>query len=429
MSPKKPVTPPRKITKKTINALAPMDRPYTVWDTVIKGFGVKVMPNGGMSYIVQFRLGKGRAAKLFKKRIDAVGSISLEKARLRAEAWRDTTSAGTDPVKVQQDGAGRTFAKLAEDYLERHANSKRTKVQDERKLKRTLLKKLGKKPVASITHRDIEDIHRALIEAPYEANRYVALLSKMFNLAIKWGWIDKNPAIGITKYSEEPRERYLTKEEMTRFTEALSAYVLETESRWPQQNSHHVFEAKCAVNAIRLIALTGARMSEVLSSTWSQIDMETGVWTKPSSHTKQKKSHRITLSPPAIELVKSILRDIDCDEKFLFPSRRSKTGHLVGLKSVWEKIMKMAEISDLRVHDLRHSFASILASSGSSLLVIGRLLGHTQPSTTARYAHLFDDPLRSAANEVGAAYEAAKRNVNRDAPQSNQGDSHDQEAN
>jgi len=105
MAPKTPVIPPRKITKKAINALNQMDRPYTLWDTEIKGFGVRVLPSGQMAYVAQFRLGKGRGARLFKKRIDGVGSISLEKARLRAEAWRDAAANGIDPVKIQQTEA------------------------------------------------------------------------------------------------------------------------------------------------------------------------------------------------------------------------------------------------------------------------------------------------------------------------------------
>lgn len=414
MTPKTPVTPPRKITKKAINALRPLDRPYTLWDTEIKGFGVKVLPSAQMSYVVQFRLGKGRSAKLFKKRIDEVGSISLEKARSRAEVWRDAASIGTDPVKAQQDEAGRTFAKLAEDYLERHADGKRTKIQDERKLKRTLIKKLGSKTVSEISHRDVEDIHRALKKSPYEANRHVALLSKMFSLAVKWGWIEKNPATGIRKYVEDPRERYMDHDEMVRLTAALSAYEQEVAKKWPQEKSYHVFEARCAVNAIRLIALTGARKSEVLSATWDQFDIGKGVWTKPSSHTKTKKAHRVILSPPAMELVNGIQSEVQDNDIYLFPSRRSSSGHLKDVKRVWGKLLEFSEIKNLRIHDLRHSFASILASSGSSLIIIGRLLGHTQPSTTARYAHLFDDPLRDAANKVGAAYDAAKKDQSAD---------------
>ncbi len=177
---------------------------------------------------------------------------------------------------------------------------------------------------------------------------------------------------------------------------------------WSQKNSHHFADAVSAVNAIRLIALTGARKGEVLSATWDQFEIEAGIWTKPSSHTKTKKTHRVTLSPPAIELVSGMQESAQDVDQFLFPSRRSPTGHLKDLKRAWGRIMDLAEIENFRVHDLRHTFASILASGGASLIVIGRLLGHTQPATTARYAHLFDDPLRDAAGKVGAAYEAAK---------------------
>ena len=333
----------------------------------------------------------------------------MEKARLRAEAWRDAAANGIDPVKIQQTEAAQTFAKLSEDYLERYADKKRTKIQDERKLKRNLLKKLGKKKVSQITHRDIEDIHRAMKSSPYEANRNIALLSKMFSLAIKWGWIEKNPATGIERYAEEPRERYLDHDEMVRLAASFDAYINEVAKKWPQKNSHHFADAVSAVNAIRLIALTGARKGEALSATWDQFKIEAGIWTKPSSHTKTKKTHRVTLSPPAIELVSGMQESDQDGAQFLFPSRRSPTGHLKDLKRAWGRIMDLAEIENFRVHDLRHTFASILASGGASLIVIGRLLGHTQPSTTARYAHLFDDPLRDAAGKVGAAYEAAKK--------------------
>ncbi len=222
---KAPVIPPQRITRKAINALKPRERAYTLWDTEIRGFGVKVLPSGQMSYIVQFRLGKGRSARLFKKRIDEVGSISLEKARLRAETWRDAAANGIDPVKVQQTEAEQTFAKLADDYMERHASKKRTGGEDRRRLDKHLLPKLGRRRAAEITHRDIDDIHRSLKESPYEANRTIALLSKMFSLAVKWGWMDKNPATGIEKYTEDRRERCMTGDEMARMADALETYV------------------------------------------------------------------------------------------------------------------------------------------------------------------------------------------------------------
>jgi integrase len=421
---KTPTIPPTRITKRVLNTLAPEDKPYVQWDTEIAGFGVRVLPSGEKVFITQFRLGKGRAAKILKRRIATVGSISLDAARARAQEWRDAAAGGIDPVRAAQEHAERTFARLAEDYLERHAVNKRTAAEDRRKLERNLLPKLGRKKITDIKHRDIEDVHRALKRSPYEANRNIALLSKMFNLAIKWDWLEKNPATGIERYPEEPRERFMDHEEMTRLADGFDAYIREVAEKWPS-GSYHRFEAESAINAIRLVALTGARKGEVLSATWDQFDIDDGVWTKPSAHTKQKREHRVPMSAPALVVLAKMRAAAADDAIFLFPSRRSKTGYLRDVKRVWKETVRLAQIKDLRPHDLRHTFASLLASSGASLPIIGRMLGHTQAQTTQRYAHLLDDPLRDAANKVGAAYSAAEEGGDGEVVQLHGGRKHD----
>ena len=144
---------------------------------------------------------------------------------------------------------------------------------------------------------------------------------------------------------------------------------------------------------------------EVLSATWGQFDLEGGVWVKPSAHTKQKKEHRVPLSAPVIALLSEMKGEAG-DGDYLFPGR-GDGGHLANLKKPWAAIRKAAKLEDVRVHDLRHSYASILASAGLSLPIIGALLGHTNPATTARYAHLFDEPLREATERVGEVIAAA----------------------
>src|SRR5262249_59216119 len=139
--------------------------------------------------------------------------------------------------------------------------------------------------------------------------------------------------------------------------------------------------------ALRLLLLTGARSGEVFAATWDQFDLEAGRWTKPSSHTKQKKQHVVPLSPEARELLQHIRRGADETQTYVFPST-GKTGHLTTLKKSWRLICKAAGITNLRIHDLRHSYASIAINAGLTLPVIGRLLGHTQTATTARYTHL-----------------------------------------
>jgi integrase len=224
------------------------------------------------------------------------------------------------------------------------------------------------------------------------ANRTVAVLSKMFTLAIRWGMRTDNPTKGVERNPEQSRHRYMTGDELRRLTAALAAHP-----------------SRQAADAIRLLLLTGARTQEVLKASWDQFDLETGIWIKPSSHTKQKREHRVPLSAP----VRQLLVDMQVRQqkkgppaRYLFPGRAGD-GPMVDLKSSWRAICRAADLHGLRVHDLRHSFASILVSSGLSLPVIGALLGHSTTNTTARYAHLFDDPLRAAAERVGAVVTTA----------------------
>jgi integrase len=218
----------------------------------------------------------------------------------------------------------------------------------------------------------------------------------MFSLSIRWGMRPDNPAKGVERNPEERRYRYLSGDELRRLTETLRTH-----------------SSQSAANAIRLLLLTGARRGEVLSATWDQFDLEAGIWTKPSSHTKRKREHRVPMSAPARQLLAEMKESSQRrrqqhgePSRHLFPARIGD-GPMVEIKSSWTSICNGADLHGLRLHDLRHSFASILASAGLSLPIIGALLGHTQPGTTARYAHLFDDPLRAAADRVGATVSGA----------------------
>jgi integrase len=251
-------------------------------------------------------------------------------------------------------------------------------------LDRLILPKLGNHKVAEIGHRDIQALHNSLKTTPYQANRALALLSKMFELSIKWGWRADNPAKGVQKYHEDKRHRWLSDEELIRLTNALESH--------PNQK---------AANAIRFQLLTGARIGEVLNATWNDFDLNRGVWVKPSHHTKQKKTEHLPLSTAAQDLLTEIRAT--AGSHFLFPGK-SADKPIVDLKKFWRAIVKSAEIKDYRIHDNRHTHASHLVSSGTSLAIVGRLLGHTNPMTTQRYAHLSDDPLREAAETFGRKF-------------------------
>jgi integrase len=244
--------------------------------------------------------------------------------------------------------------------------------------------------VTQIEHADVDRLHRKLSErAPYQANRMAAVLSKMMNFAVKLGWRADNPVRGLERNHEDRRERFLSPAELAALSAALQEHG--------DQRS---------ADAIRLLILTGARRGEVLGATWDQFDLIAGVWTKPSAATKQRKTHRVPLSAPALQLLASIRQRQGDEQRFVFPG--DVLGRpLADIKKTWASVCKRAGIEGCRVHDLRHTFASILVSGGGSLPLIGAMLGHTQVSTTARYSHLADDPLRAAAERVGAVYKAA----------------------
>ena len=369
-----------KLTKTSVDKLTPEVKEVFYWDTGLSGFGVRVKPNGLRSYIIQYRNRQTGHSK--RKTIGQVGPLlSFSDAKAIASQYLGEVIRGGDPAEeAQSRRKAPKISDLADQYLKTHAIPKKRKnsvKMDISLINRFILPKLGKKFASEISHKDLQNFHNSLAKTPYQANRVLALLSKMFTLSMRWGWRTDNPALGINRFNEEKRHRWLTEYELKRLTKALD--------RHPNQN---------AANAIRLQLLTGARIGEVLNAEWQDFDLERGVWIKPSHHTKQKKTEHLPLSAAAVELVREIRQQHN--QRFLFPSTRIDAP-IQDLKRFWKAITKAAELEDYRIHDNRHTHASHLVSSGLSLAIVGRLLGHTNPMTTQRYAHLADDPLREAA--------------------------------
>lgn len=391
-------------------ALPPVRGQAMFWDDEIKGFGLRVTPGGAKSFILDYRA-DGRQRRIT---IGASPDWTVAAAREAAKKLKREVDNGSDPMGDRHDERNAaTMAELWEKYEREHLGQKSDRSQaDEKSMwKNIILPRFGKMKLTSITASEIDSLHRDITnirKTPVRANRVIEVLRKAFNLAIRWKWLKENPVTGVRRNPEEKRDRYLNKQEISALVTALNEHK--------EQDS---------ANAIKLLMLTGARKSEVLGATWEMFDLENGIWTKPSSHTKQRKLHRVPLSPPALRLLKEIKEE--SSSVYIFPGTDKKP--LQDVKRTWVTVCKKAGlvesvpkkdrkgkvvkdkngedvmelVPNVRLHDLRHSFASILVSGGASLPLIGQMLGHTQVSTTQRYAHLYDAPLRKAAEMVSDA--------------------------
>jgi integrase len=386
--------PVKRITQSVIRELTPPATGNAItWDSDIAGFGARITSAGRVAFVLNYTL-NGRERRYT---IGKYPDWSPSAAREEAIKIRGDVSRGEDPLADRQGKRDApTVGELCDRYMERHAkpHKRASSIEGDRMAIDLVIKpRLGKRKALEISYSDIDELHQSLSCTPYRANRILALLSKMFSLAIKWKYRFGNPCHGVERFQEHRRERYLKQDELQRLLQALAAH--------PNRPS---------ANAVRLLLMTGSRRGEVLSATWDQFDFERGVWTKPSTHTKQKRQHHVPLSAPALVLLLGMKahREREGDRsEFLFPSPAGDTPQRE-LKRFWHSVCRKAGLENVRVHDLRHSFASYLASSGASLHLIGEMLGHTQPSTTHRYAHLLDDPKRKAADRVGAIITAAE---------------------
>ena len=359
-----------KLTKRFVESIVPdPQKTLKYWDDEVSRFGVIVLPSGRRTYCIEYR----NANRIQKRvKIGIHGQLTAEEARNLAKIQLAKVTHGEDIAEQsKQVRALPTFDELANDYLEGHAQKKKIKSfkEDQKLLKNILLPTFGSLKVEAVDKRSIENFHLKLSKKPYQANRALALLSKMFALAVSWGWRLDNTVKGIQKYQEEKRDRWLNHEELQRFWTVLDKY--------PNHLTAYIF---------KFLMLTGARKGEAMQATWDQFDLEKGIWTKPSHMTKQKKTEYLPLSGKALEVLQEI-KKLSGASAFLFPGRVDGQP-IKEIKTFWKTVIKAANLKNVRIHDLRHTHASHLVSSGLSLSIVGKLLGHTQASTTQRYAHL-----------------------------------------
>jgi integrase len=372
-------------------------------DGDVPGFGCRVTANGARSYILRYRVrGTGRERTFT---IGDCGDWQAAAARAEAKRLRRLIDQGEDPLgDIENERGAPSMQDLITRFDEEHIGPRlrpMSQLHYRGLIERHIKPHFGQHvKVADVRYEDVDSLHRRISKggAPYAANRTVAVLSKMFALAVRWNMRDDNPAKSIERNLEAKRKRYLKPDELAALTKALAAH--------PNQQ---------AANVIRLLLLTGARSGEAMAARWADLDLTTGVWTKPGSTTKQKTDHVAPLSAPARQLFADIRQQQIAEDRALgtwvFPSGESKAGHVVDMTKNWRAICEAAGITGLRVHDLRHSFASELASGGASLQLVGALLGHSSPSTTSRYSHLYIDPLRAAVERVGAVIVNAGKDV------------------
>jgi integrase len=351
------------------------------------------------------------------------GVLTPDEARAHAKTILGAVAAGQDPAKERsQANSGMPIAQLVELFVSEHAKPKRksqTAASYAAVLNNYLVPKLGRRAADQVSSAEISQLHLSLRDRPYQANRLLAVIASMFSFAARQGIVPRsvNPAQGIERFRESARERYLGIEELNRLGETLR--LAETEGLpWrsdpekpqskhlPREENRRTVLSPEVVLAFRLLMFTGARLREMLTLQWSHIDFERGLINLPDSKTGRK---TIVMSAATIDL----LRDCDRRGAFVIPGLNADRARS-DLKKPWRAIQRHAGLEGVRIHDLRHTFASIGAGASLGLPIVGKLLGHSKPATTARYAHLDADPLRRASNVIGAHLVAALGGHNSD---------------
>lgn len=408
-----------KLTKRVVDSAEPRNTRYTIFDAAVPGFGLRIYPTGEKSWIFEYRAGEG-GRRVAKKRITIgkVTDFTADGARKAADSLRSAVKTGSDPQgeKSRQREAS-TVADLADAFLNEHVAAKRkasTAAHYRDVLERLVVPILGRRKAKDVTRAEVAKLHLAYSATPFQANRILAVLGSMYTFGARHGLVpeDQNPVRGIERFKEEPRERLLSPNELER----LGAAIREAETvgvPWitdPSKKAKHLPKAmretvlgEHAAAALRLLIFTGARLREILHLQWEHVDLERGLLLLPDSKTGRK---TIVLNAPSLSVLDGLTRIgtyVIAGDSAATSNERPRAD----LKRPWAAVSRRAGLDGVRLHDLRHNFAAFGAGGGMGLPIIGKLLGHTQPQTTARYAHLDADPLRRASDTIGTTIAAA----------------------
>ncbi len=393
-----------KLTKRVVDALPLKSSDYFEWDSELRGFGVRVSPKGAKTFMIQYRAG-GRTRRV---KICRYGTLAVDEARDRAKTLLGNVAGGQNPAEaISKHRGAPTVGEVCDRFLKDHVDVKLkpSTARDYRTIIEAGIRPaLGTYKIVDVARADVAELHHRRRDTPYQANRILSVLSKMFNMAEVWGFRPdgSNPCRHVKRNAEKRKERFLSREELGSLGDVL-AEAEESGSETPY-----------VVPAIRLLVLTGCRRSEIQFLKWeyvkkTHIDL-------PDSKTGRR---MVPLPAGARRVLESLSRVPDNPYVIVGEVEGQAINNL---EKPWRRVRKSAELEDVRLHDLRHTYASNAILAGLSIPMLGKILGHTQIQTTMRYAHLADEPVRAAADVVAEGLEdgllgiSAQPNFNSDCP-------------
>lgn len=418
-----------KLSKTLVDALKPREGDYVTWCGQLRGFGVRTRPTGRKSYIAQYDF-HGRTRKVT---IGTVGKLTVEEARDEARAVLANAQLGVDKAATKaKRRAEMTVAELCDEYLAEGCDKKKasTIATDKGRIARHIKPLLGTMKIGDVTRGDIERFLRAVANGRTKttltnekgnrvvvrggkgtATRTVRLLGGIFTYAVKHGYLETTPRAGVELYPDNKGKRYLSPEEFQRLGDAMREAEtiglpwqfnegVKAKHRPKKAENQREIISPHPIAAIRLLLLTGCRLSEILQLRWSDVDFTRGLLDLPDSKTGAKE---ILLGAAALKVLAEIPR-IEGNPFVIVGEAKDKPRS--DLKRPWKRLTAHAGLANLRLHDLRHSFASVGVGSGMGLPIVGKLLGHASPATTARYAHIAEDASRRALNTIESAIAA-----------------------
>ncbi len=421
----------QRLTKRVVDAAQPRDKPYRLWDSDLRGFGLKVTPSGAKSYIATYRAGTGRKAAQREYTLGRHGVLTPDQAREEAQRILSAARLGSDPQRDRVERRGElTVEQLCDLYLEEGTSTKKatTIATDRSRITSHIKPLLGRKAVSAVTLGDVERFMRDIAAGKTAtearkvgpravsqvrggkgtATRTVGLLGGIFTYAVRHKLRPDNPVRGVERYKDGRSERFLSGKELARLGEAIAA-------------AEAAGSSAAGLAVIRLLTTTGARKSEIEGLRWDEVDFERSALRLRDSKTGAKV---VQIGAPALAILSKLAAKtkaqsaaaaaeaqrkgapVPVASPYVFPAGRGSDGHWTGTRKVWLPVRTAAGLAEVRLHDLRHTFASIAigaAGGGHSLAIIGKLLGHADVKTTARYAHLADDPVRLAADRISTA--------------------------